>query len=96
MKPLPLLETVSQLGKGAEDSGKRNRQAGEKALDLPARSRFGEGRAEPLNNYIQRLQSHERIAFPETKTITPNLKCPHSKALELDCLFRPFTPPISS
>jgi hypothetical protein len=24
------------------------RQAGEKVLDLPARSRFGEGRAEPL------------------------------------------------
>jgi hypothetical protein len=62
------------LGKGAEDSEKRNRQAGEKALDLPARSRFGEGRAEPSNNSIQTLQGHKRIAFPEIRTIAFN--CP--------------------
>ena len=89
LHPSPL-ETVLQLGKGEEDSEKRNRQAGEKALDLPARSRFGGGRAKPLNNYVQTLQAYGRIAFPETRIIPPNLKCPHSKALELDCLFRPF------
>ena len=27
------------------------------------------------------------------RIITHNLKCPHSKALEPDCLFRPFDPP---
>jgi hypothetical protein len=72
-----------------------NRQAGEKALDLPTRSRFGEGRAEPLNHYIETFQGHERITFLEIRTITPNLKCPHSKAFELGCLFRPFRPSIS-
>jgi len=90
-RPLPH-ETVLQVGKGAEDCKKRNKQAGEKALDLPARSRFGEGRAEPLTNYILRSQGHERIALPGTRTFTLNFKCPHSKGLELDCLFRPFRP----
>ena len=37
------------IGQGREDSERRNRQAGEKALDLPARSPAlrDEGRAEP-------------------------------------------------
>jgi hypothetical protein len=65
----PPLETVAQLGKGAEDSEKRNRQAGEKALDLPARSRFGEGRAEPLDNSIRTLQGLKRIAFPRQELL---------------------------
>jgi hypothetical protein len=50
---------VSQSDQGREDSEKRNKQAGEKALDLPARSRFGEGRAEPSNDWIMFLKKIE-------------------------------------
>ena len=46
-----------------------------------------------MKSDIQTLQRYERITFPETRAIPLNLKCPHSKALELDCLFRPFKPP---
>jgi hypothetical protein len=37
------------MGISGKNSKKRDRQAGEKTLDLPARSRFGEGRAQPLS-----------------------------------------------
>jgi hypothetical protein len=39
-----------------------------KVLDLPARSRFGEGRAEPLMNLIQTLKNFENPIFSETKS----------------------------
>ena len=38
----------------------RNRQSGDEALDLPARSRFGEGRAETFHCSASGLQAHEK------------------------------------
>ena len=67
---------------------KRDRQAGEKALDLPARSRFGEGRTQPFTYGTRGLRDHERIDLLVATTMTSNLKCAHSKALESACLFR--------
>jgi len=37
-----------------------NRRSGDEALDLPARSRFGEGRAETFHCSASRLQAHEK------------------------------------
>jgi len=66
----------------------------EKALDLPARSRFGEGRAQPFNNETLGIQCPEKIGFPVTRTVTHNLKWAHSKALESGCLLRFYAPPF--
>jgi len=52
------------MGISAGNSKKRDRQTGEKALDLPARSRFGEGRAQPFIRETQTIQGHEGIDFP--------------------------------
>jgi hypothetical protein len=69
------------MGISGRNSKKRDRQTGEKALDLPARSRFGEGRAQPLNHEIQGLQIHEKINFRAATIMTYSLKRAHSKAL---------------
>ena len=69
------------MEKGSRNSKKRNRRTGEKALDLPARSRFGEGRAQPLNHETQGPQVHEKIDFLIGTTMISNLKRGHSKAL---------------
>ena len=61
---------------------------GDKALDLPARSRFGECSAQPSNREPQGLQGHEGIDYLVTRTIPFNIKRAHSKALESGCLFR--------
>jgi len=55
-------ETVPQL-KRRKKAEKGNGQADEKALDLPARSRFGEGRAEPLGVWIQKPHYHEKTMY---------------------------------
>jgi hypothetical protein len=61
------------MGISGRNSKKRDRQTGEKALDLPARSRFGEGRAQPLNHETQGLQVHAKIYFLAAAIMTPNL-----------------------
>ena len=78
------------MGISTRNSKKRDRQTGEKALDLPARSRFGEGRAQPLSHEIEGLQGHGRIDFLVATIKTSNLKRAHSKGLESGCLFRFF------
>jgi hypothetical protein len=80
------------MGKSGRNSEKRDRQTGEKALDLPARSRLGEGRAQPLNHETQGLQVHEKIDILASTIMTYSLKRAHSKALESGCLVR-FSPP---
>ena len=81
----------------AKESVKWNRQAGEKALDLPARSRFGEGRAEPLSDKIRKLQYHKRITLQASKTVAKSFNnTPRSKAFESVCLFHPHDQPIET
>jgi hypothetical protein len=69
------------MGKGGRNLEKRDRQTGEKALDLPARSRLGEGRTQPFDHETQGLQDPERIDFLVATTIASDLERAHSKAL---------------
>ena len=62
------------MGISTRNSKKRDRQTGEKALDLPARSRFGEGRAQPLSHEIQTVRRATQKIF---------LKSGKSKSLTL-------------
>jgi len=45
----------------------------EKSLDLPTRSRFGEGRAQTFNRGTQGFQGHQRINFLVTATMHSNI-----------------------
>ena len=60
------IRTVSYDARGADGPA-------EKALDLPARSRFGEGRAEHLMDWIRML--HYRTQSPSSviTKVTPNI-----------------------
>jgi hypothetical protein len=71
------------MGKGGRNLEKRDRQTGEKALDLPARSPAlrDEGRAQPFDHETQGLQDPERIDFLVATTIASDLERAHSKAL---------------
>jgi len=68
----PCKETVSQYGK-TDFSEKRERRSGGKDLDLPARSRFGEGRAATFNRSdldvpgYKNTQSYTIGDFPQSK-----------------------------
>ena len=70
----------------------RSRRSGDGALDLPARSRFGEGRAETFYESTSVLQCLEKIPFAR-RPITHNSKRPYSETEELDRLLRPYLPP---
>jgi hypothetical protein len=86
-----------QNGRNERKSAEGNGRADEKALDLPARSRSGEGRAEPPGVWIQRLQCYEKTAFRAPRTLTHKLNnAPHSKALESVCLFPSHFQPIAT
>jgi len=72
---------------GAEIEETVNRTEGdgpaEKDLDLPARSRFGEGRAEPLVDLFEVPLCVGKDSFAVTTKVTPDSpKKPHSKAFE--------------
>ena len=69
----------------------RSRRSGDEASDLPARSRFGEGRAETLYGSTSVFQCLEKIPFAR-RPITHNSKRPHSEAEEPDRLLRPYLP----
>jgi len=45
----------------------------EKDLDLPARSRFGEGRAEPIIDLIPAPQAMKKLSFSVITKVTPNI-----------------------
>ena len=69
----------------------RSRRSGDEASDLPARSRFGEGRAETFYGSTSVFQCLEEIPFAR-RPITHNSKRPHSEAEEPDRLLRPYLP----
>jgi len=52
-------------------SGKGERRSGEKDLDLPARSRFGEGRAATFNRFNSGVANHMEV-FDLEPTMDPH------------------------
>jgi hypothetical protein len=63
----PLFFPVIRFNFHEEDS------PAEKVLDLPARSRFGEGRAEPLTDLTRTLKTYERPLFLPNTKVTHNI-----------------------
>ena len=64
-----------------------SRRSGDEASDLPARSRFGKGRAETFYGSTSVFQCLKEIPFAR-RPITHNSKRPHSEAEGPDRLLR--------
>jgi len=70
------------MGISGRNFKKRDKQAGEKALERHL-----------SNVRLWGLKGHEKIGVLPT-TMTSTLKCAHSKALESGCLSRFYVPPF--
>jgi len=58
--PSPLPKRLCRNQRETTSVATRDRRSGDEALDLPARSRFGEGRAETFHCSASGLQAHEK------------------------------------
>ena len=59
-RPIPLAQRLCRNQQETISASTRNRRSSDEALDLPARSRFGEGRAGTFHCSALGFQTHEK------------------------------------